>query len=229
MVSGEEERKMRAGARGGALAGQTSAEKGICRWETPGVKQVRSGALRTGEGSFADKTRQVEEQGESVADDGRFVSVGETEEGGALEVAAGLGGIAGLGIALATEAQLPGVGVNRQVACQADLTAIGGVFGKCEADRSDIPQRMSRIVERANRAQRRIRGCGKLGEGDVRRGLVRALLAANPFGDLALVIVTVAGQAIAVGTERGAVIVETALQTSLWIVIALRMAQADRA
>ena len=90
--------------------------------------------MRAGEECFADETRQVEEQGEGIADDGSVVSVGEAEEGGALEVAAGLGGVAGLGITLAAHTQLPGIRADGQVTRQTDLTTVGCVLGECKAD-----------------------------------------------------------------------------------------------
>jgi hypothetical protein len=138
-----------------------NAEEEICREWSPGVKQGSSWPLRVSERSFADEAGEVKEQGEGVANDGSLVGVGETEEGSPLEVPAGLGSIARFGIALATHAQLPGVGVDGQVACQADLAAaIGGIFGECEFDRDHIPQRMGRIVVRTSRTQRGIRRRG---------------------------------------------------------------------
>ena len=101
---------------------------------TGGFKQRRSWTLRAGERSLADETRQVAEQGKRVADDRRFVGVGQAEEGGAFEIVAGLGGVARFGIALATQAQLPGVGADGQVTRQADLAAVGSIFGECKAD-----------------------------------------------------------------------------------------------
>ena len=66
-------------------------------------------------------------------------------------------------------------------------------------------------------------------EEDIGSSLVGALLTAGPFCNLALVIVAVAGQTIAVWTEWDAILIETALQTGLRILITLRMAQADGA
>jgi hypothetical protein len=83
---------------------------------------------------LADETGEIEEQGEGIANDGCFVSIGQAEEGGSLEVTAGLGGIAGFGIALATQAQLPGIRANGQVARPTNLPAVGCVLREDKAD-----------------------------------------------------------------------------------------------
>jgi hypothetical protein len=42
---------------------------------------------------LADETGEIEKQGEGIANDGCFVSIGQAEEGGSLEVSAGLDSI----------------------------------------------------------------------------------------------------------------------------------------
>ena len=121
------------------------------------------------------------------------MGVGQAEPGSALQVAACLGGIAGFGIALSAQAQLPGFGVYRQVPRQADLAAVGGSIGKGETDGDDIAEGAVRVVEGAELTRRGSRERLVLGEGDIRGGLVSAFQAADPFGDVALVVVTVAG------------------------------------
>lgn len=61
--------------------------------------------------------------------------------------------------------------------------------------------------------------CGR----DVRNGLVRALAMTDPFGGMALIIMTIAGKSIAVRTERHAVLIIAALEAGERQVICLCM------
>ena len=63
--------------------------------------------------------------------------------------------------------------------------------------------------------------------GDIRIGLVGAFETTNPFGGVTLIIMAVAGEAVAVRTERDAVLVIAALETSERQLIPLGMAQTD--
>ena len=77
-----------------------------------------------GSSSLPDKTNQVEGVGQDVTQVVGFGAVVEAEPGRALEMAAGLVGVATLGIALAADAQLPGGGIELEVAGEAQA-AIG--------------------------------------------------------------------------------------------------------
>ena len=65
--------------------------------------------------------------------------------------------------------------------------------------------------------------------GDIRFRLMSTFLATNPFGTLALIIMSVAGETIAVGTERDTVLIKAALETGLRLVIVFGVAHADGA
>ncbi len=56
---------------------------------------------------------------------------------------------------------------------------------------------------------------------NIRFGLVGTFLATNPFGTLSLIIMSVAGEAIAVRAERDTVLVKAALEAGMRLVIAL--------
>jgi len=58
---------------------------------------------------------------------------------------------------------------------------------------------------------------------------VNALLAANPFGGLALVVVAVAGETVAVWAEQDAILVEAAFQAGSGIIVIFGMEGADGA
>ena len=55
--------------------------------------------------------------------------------------------------------------------------------------------------------------------GDIRFRLVHTFLATNPFGTLALIIMSVAGEAIAVWAERDSVLVKAALEADMRLVV----------
>ena len=88
-------------------------------------------------GSLANQTSQVKGQREGIADQGRLGGVGQAEPGRALETTALLTGIAGFGIALASDAQFPGGRTDRQVPRQAD-TAIGQAEAGSEAEAQGV-------------------------------------------------------------------------------------------
>ena len=57
--------------------------------------------------------------------------------------------------------------------------------------------------------------------GDIRFGLMSTFLATNPFGTLALIIMSIAGKAIAVGTERGPILVKAALEAGMRLIVTI--------
>jgi hypothetical protein len=65
--------------------------------------------------------------------------------------------------------------------------------------------------------------------GDIRIGLVGALETTDPLGGMTLVVMTVAGQAVAVWTKRDAVFVIAALETGQGLVIPFGMSQTNGA
>ena len=83
---------------------------------------------------------------------------------------------------------------------------------------------MFAISERAG-LTRIMRGSAR----DIRFGLVGTFLATHPFGTLSLIIMSVAGEAIAVRAERDTVLVKAALETGLRLVIVFGVAHADGA
>jgi hypothetical protein len=71
-----------------------------------------------------------------------------------------------------------------------------------------------------------VRDCGGCA-GNVGIGLVGAFEATNPFGGMALVVMAIAGQAVAVRAKRDSVAVVPALETGERNIIAFGMAQTD--
>ena len=146
----------------------------------------------------------------------------EAEAGRALEAAAGLDGVAGFGVALATDAELPGVRADREIAGQADAAIWEG-----EAGGEGVAKGMNWGGELASVAG--WRGEGLIGEADIGFGLVQAFLAAEPLGGAALVIVAIAGEQIAKRAERNTVLVVAALETGERLVVAVHVQDADGA
>ena len=172
-----------------------------------------------GLGGFPDKARQVERQGQDITQEGGLGRIGQAETRNALELSAGLVGVAGFGIGEPSETQIPAGGANPQVTRQANGTvrqAQGS--GQAEAQRS-----LRVLVGTADGRRIAVRRT------EIRWGTLGAGLAANPFGALALVIVAVAMQPVAMRTKRGAVFIEAAPQTGARIVVGGVMAQLDGA
>ncbi len=177
------------------------------------------GAFGIGQGGFPDEASQVEGERQDVAQEGGLGGIGQAKTRHPLELSAGLVGIAGFGIGEPSETHLPAGGADLQVTSQADGTiwqSQGG--GQAEAQRSG-----GVLVGTTDRRRIALR-CA-----EIRLAPPGTLLAANPFGALARVVVAVAVQAVAVGTERGAVFIEAAPQAGERIVIPGVMAQLDRA
>lgn len=87
--------------------------------------------------SFADQAGEIEGQGEGVGDEHGLGSVRQAKPGRALDAALHLNGISALGVGLATDAQLPGLRADLEIAGQAN-TAIG----EAEAKGQGVAQRV---------------------------------------------------------------------------------------
>lgn len=98
----------------------------------------------------------------------------------------------------------------------------GGAIGQFQSGRDGVSQGMLRVREGAG-------GAGQVGgrPGDVWFRLVNTFLSTNPFGGLALVVVAVAGEAVAVWAEQDAIFVEAAFQTRVWIIVVPGMERTD--
>ena len=132
-------------------------------------------------------------------------------------MSASLGGIAALSIGLPADTQLPGIGTDLQVTRQADRT-----IGQGESGSQGESQGMSGIGEGAGG----VRDCGGCCR-DVGITLVGTFETADPFGGVALVVMAIAGQAVAVRTKRDSVAIVPALETGERVIIAFGVAQTD--
>ena len=170
-------------------------------------------------GGFKNQAGQVEGDGERVADGHGFGGVIQAEGAGTFELPASLGGVAALGIRLPADPQFPGLGANLGIAGQA-----GGAIGECQPGGDGVSQGMPRGSKGAG-------GAGKVGwcSRNIRFRLVDTFLAADPFGGLALVVVAVGGETVAVWAEQDAVLVEAAFQASKGIIVIPGMKRADGA
>jgi len=185
-----------------------------------GVRVISSAVALGGlAGGFKDQAGQVEGDGERVADDHGFGSVIQAEGAGALELPARLDGVAAFGVRLPADAEFPGFGAELGIAGQT-----GGAIRQVQASGDGISQGMLGAGKGAS-GSREVGGSA----GDIRFRLVNALLAANPFCRLALVVVAVAGKAVAVWAEQDAIFIKAAFQASSGIVILPGMAGADSA
>ena len=91
-------------------------------------------------GGFADQASEIEGQGEGIGDEQGFGGVVEAEPGRTLDTAVLLNGVPAFGVALATNAQLPGIRTDLEVASQAN-TAIR----EAEADGERVTQGVIRV------------------------------------------------------------------------------------
>ena len=178
---------------------------------------------------FTDKAGEVEEQEEGITENGSFVSIGQAKPGSAFQVAAGLGCVAGFGVTLAAEAQFPGNGIDLHVTGQADLAAVRRNAGERQTDRCDVTEGVVWIVKRTEFTDRGSRKGLIVGDSHIRGCLVSAFQAADPFGDVASVVVTVAGQSVAVRAKRDTFAIEAAFEAGERIVITLVVPQGDGA
>lgn len=176
---------------------------------------------------FEDQASEIECEREGITDQHGFGGVGQPKGGRTFDVSASLGGIAALGIGLPADTQPPGIGTDLHVTRQAD-----GTIGQGESGGQGKPQGMSRISEGAgsvrNRGLPRPRAAG-LGTGNIGIELVGTFETADPFGCMALIIMAIAGKAVAVWTKRDSIAVVPALETDEHVIIAFGMAQPDGA
>jgi hypothetical protein len=172
-------------------------------------------------GSLENEPGKVGSQGKSIADQNSFSGVVETEPGGTFHAPMLLGGVAAFGITLSPHAQLPGIGIDLGIASQADTAIRQG-----KANGEGIAEGVVRSSKRAGSIRGSDRGKS---DRDIRKGLVGALVAAQPLGGLAMIIVTVAGEAITERAKRIAKRVIAAFDTSKRQVITVMVAQANSA
>ena len=135
-------------------------------------------------------------------------------------MAVSLGGIAAFGIALPSDAQLPGVRADLHISRQADEAIREG-----QAGGDGSAERAGGIRERTGTA----RGLGLGGKLNIRLRLVQAPLTARPLGCLALVVVAIPGHAVAKRAERDTVLIIAALETGQGLVVSLGMHEPDGA
>jgi len=122
-------------------------------------------------GGFLDEASEVEENGKGIADEGGLGGIIYSEVRRTFEAEAGLGGIAGFGIGLSADAEMPEVRIDLDIASQAD-----GAVREGEADGEGHAEGMNGIGERAGGKRWLIR------DGDVGLGLVQALATALSRG-----------------------------------------------
>lgn len=205
MGSGCGREKEASGGHAGRKAGQAEA---ISRsWSADGLQ-----------GSLRDQAGEIESQGEGVRDDHRFGGVVEAEPGGALDAAALLDGISALGVALTSDAQLPGIGTDLEIAGQADAAIWEGKAGG-----EGITEGMIRFSKLAGLSGSVSRWLLRQRKSNVRGSLVVAFLAADPFRCIVLVIVAIGEEAVAQRAEGIAVLVIAALETGERLVIAIHV------
>ncbi len=125
----------------------------------------------------------------------------------------------GFGIGQPSKAHLPAGGADLQVTSQAD-----GTIGQVQGGGEGKAQRSGGVLIGAADSSRVLTR-----NAEIRLSAPGAGLTANPLGVVALVVVAVAVQAVAMGTERGAVFIEAAAQTGERIIIPGVMAQLDGA
>lgn len=128
-------------------------------------------------------------------------------------------GVAGFSIGEAAKAEVPGGGIDLDITSQAD-GAIREAQGSGEAETEGV------LLIPVGAAVGSLVGVwGR----EIRLRAMPALLAADPLGLVALVVMAVAVQAEAMGTEGGAVFVKTTAETGKRVIIARVMAQFDGA
>jgi hypothetical protein len=168
------------------MAERGAARKKIpCEWRKAGESRRGEAGLRScssrrggrirrlcgrrqrGAGGFLDETCEVEEAGKGIADQGGLGRVIQAEVRRALEAEAGLGGIAGFGIRLSADAELPEIGTDLDIASEAN-----GAIGESETHGEGHTEGMSGIGEGAGGKR------GLVGDGEVGPGLVQALASA---------------------------------------------------
>ncbi len=183
-----------------------------------GVRRLGGRRRQGGAGGFLDEAGEVEEDGKCIADESGLGGIIYAEVRRALKAEAGLGGIAGFGVGLSADAEMPEVRIDLDIASQAD-----GAVREGEANGKGHAEGMIRIGERAGGKRRLIR------DGDVGLGLVQALATAEPLAGMVGEVVAVRGKEIAMGTEGSAVVVKTALEAGKGEFVIVSVADADGA
>jgi hypothetical protein len=164
------------------------------------------------QGSLTEETDEVAGTGEKVGQERGFGRVGFAKPGGAFDASAGLAGVAAFGVAEAPQAQNPGRRANFEIAGQTNIT-----IGQIQINDHRVAQRRIRFQIGAIRQlewDRLVRI-----QDDVGLRTIQATPPTDPFAILALVIVTVEGQQIAVQAERIALGIVAPTKTSEWVVV----------
>lgn len=194
------------------------------RWSTAGNQKAEravKGSWRQAEtGSLKNQTGEIGGEGQRIANDHGLGGVWEAKPGRAFEAAVLLRCIAGFSIALAANAQIPGIRADLGIAGQADATIREG-----QANGGGVAEGLVRGGKRAG--QVRWLPVGLVRSEQIRSRLVSAFLSANPFGGLALVVVAIGRKAVAMWAERIAEGVVAALETGKGIIIRIMVADAN--
>jgi len=172
-----------------------------------GTWDLKRSGSGTGKGSLEDETGKIGGESEGIANDHGFGRVGKAEPGGTFQVAVLLGGIAGFGIALAAHAELPEIGADLGIASQAD-----GAIREGEANGDGKAEGLIGVGKGTGLAGRLV--VRVVGDGEIGVGLVKAFLAADPLGRLAVVIVAIGSEAVTMRTEGVPGIIIATRQTS---------------
>jgi hypothetical protein len=101
------------------------------------------GRRQRGARGFLDEASEVEEAGKGIADEGGLGGIIYAEVRRAFKAEAGLGGIAGFGVGLSADAEMPEVRIDLDIASQAD-----GAVREGEADGEGHAERMIRHLRR---------------------------------------------------------------------------------
>lgn len=136
-------------------------------------------------------------------------------------MSASLGGIAALGIRLPAHAQMPDIRIDLGIACEPDGTIRQG---QRSAERKTKVCSLVGIGKRTGGS-----GYLRLGARDIGLRLMCALAMTDPFGGVTLIIMAIAGHAIAVWTEGNTVLIIAALEASECELVSLCVADANGA
>jgi len=168
---------------------------------------------------FEDETTKIEGQGKGVTDRHRFCGVAQPEGRRAFEMSARLSGIAALGVRLPAHAQVPDIRIDLGIARKAD-----GTIRQSQGSAERKTKGMFQFGKRTGGS-----GYLRLGTRDIGLRLMGALAMTDPFGGVTLIIMTIAGHAIAVRTEWDPVLIIAALEASEREIISLGVADANGA
>jgi len=147
--------------------------------------------------------------------------------GGAFDTTAPLVGIAALGVTQASDAQFPGRGIDLEVASETDIAIWEGTI-----DNDGTAARGVALLVRTMGGDERKYGLGVGGwitDQDIRHGMAKAALTANPLAVATLIVVSIEVETVAVGAEGIAQGVIAALQAGEGIFVGGVTAQLDGA